>query len=89
MRENKAKIRAVTGIDKDSIGDCKKLINQDMIDANDLRHLNGIKCGIAVSENQFISTAYSLLRQMQNNNKDVWANDAIYSQKEEIIQHNN
>jgi len=88
IQKRNAKIRAITEINKDNIQDCEKLINKDMVMINDLRHLNGIKCGIAVSEDQFIATAL-LLDKIQNINKEnIWLNDAVYSRKKEVVQHN-
>jgi two-component system, OmpR family, sensor histidine kinase VicK len=44
-------IRLVTEITKDNIGYCRELIN--IVD--ELRHLEGIKCTIGVSENDYVS----------------------------------
>ncbi|HET7390269.1 MAG TPA: HAMP domain-containing sensor histidine kinase [Nitrososphaeraceae archaeon] len=52
IRKRGGKIRAFTEITKDNIRYCKELIK--LVD--ELRHLNGVKGGIAVSESEYMAT---------------------------------
>jgi two-component system sensor histidine kinase VicK len=52
IRKRGAKIRAFTEIKKDNIHYCKKLMK--LVD--ELRHLDGVKGGIAVSEREYMAT---------------------------------
>src|SRR6188472_1006341 len=52
IRKRGGKIRAFTEITKDNIHYCKKLMK--LVD--ELRHLNGVKGGIAVSESEYMAT---------------------------------
>ena len=52
IRKRGGKIRAFTEITKDNIHYCKELIK--LVD--ELRHLNGVKGGIAVSESEYMAT---------------------------------
>jgi nitrogen-specific signal transduction histidine kinase len=52
IRKRGGKIRAFTEITKDNIAYCKELIK--LVD--DLRHLNGVKGGLAVSESEYMAT---------------------------------
>ena len=52
LRERGGTIRAITDITSDNVQYCKKLI--DMVDA--LRHLDGLKGGIAVTESEYMAT---------------------------------
>ncbi|MFL6316023.1 MAG: ATP-binding protein [Nitrososphaeraceae archaeon] len=52
IRKRGAKIRAFTEITKDNINYCKELMK--LVD--ELRHLNGVKGGLAVSETEYMAT---------------------------------
>jgi two-component system, OmpR family, sensor histidine kinase VicK len=52
IRKKGGKIRAFTEITKDNIHYCKELMK--LVD--ELRHLNGVKGGIAVSESEYMAT---------------------------------
>ncbi len=52
IRKRGGRIRAFTEITKDNIAYCKELIK--LVD--DLRHLNGVKGGLAVSESEYMAT---------------------------------
>jgi signal transduction histidine kinase len=52
IRKRGGKIRAFTEITKDNIHHCKELMK--LVD--ELRHLNGVKGGIAVSESEYMAT---------------------------------
>ncbi|HZA06681.1 MAG TPA: HAMP domain-containing sensor histidine kinase, partial [Nitrososphaeraceae archaeon] len=52
IRKRGGKIRAFTEITKDNIHYCKELVK--LVD--ELRHLNGVKGGIAVSESEYMAT---------------------------------
>ena len=52
IRKRGGKIRAFTEITKDNIGYCKELIK--LVD--ELRHLSGVKGGLAVSETEYMAT---------------------------------
>src|SRR5919199_1067696 len=52
IRKRGGKIRAFTEITKDNVKHCKKLMN--LVD--ELRHLDGVKGGLAVSETEYMAT---------------------------------
>jgi hypothetical protein len=52
IRKRGGKIRAFTEITKDNIHHCEKLMK--LVD--ELRHLDGVKGGIAVSETEYMAT---------------------------------
>ncbi|HYZ96546.1 MAG TPA: hypothetical protein VE524_08115, partial [Nitrososphaeraceae archaeon] len=52
IRRRGGKIRAFTEITKDNIANCKELIK--LVD--ELRHLDGVKGGIAISETEYMAT---------------------------------
>ncbi len=54
IRERGGKIRAFTEITKENIHYCKELIRSQLVD--ELRHLEGMKGGIAVSESEYMAT---------------------------------
>jgi hypothetical protein len=54
IRNRGGKIRAFTEITKDNIHYCKELIRSQLVD--ELRHLEGMKGGIAVSETEYMAT---------------------------------
>jgi signal transduction histidine kinase len=74
IRKRGGKIRAFTEINKDNIHYCKELIK--IVD--ELRHLEGIKGGLAVSETEFMST--TLLQVAMP------LTEVIYSNIPEIVQ---
>ena len=47
------KIRCITGITPDNMGSCKELLNL----VTELRHLEGIKGGIAINQSEYIATS--------------------------------
>ena len=47
------KIRCITGITSDNIGSCKEILNL----VSELRHLEGIKGGIAINQSEYIATS--------------------------------
>jgi hypothetical protein len=53
-RNRGGKIRAFTEITRDNIHYCKELIRGQLVD--ELRHLEGMKGGIAVSESEYMAT---------------------------------
>jgi nitrogen-specific signal transduction histidine kinase len=54
IRNRGGKIRAFTEITRDNIHYCKELIRTQLVD--ELRHLEGMKGGIAVSESEYMAT---------------------------------
>lgn len=52
IRNRGGKIRAFTEITKENVGNCKDLIN--LVD--ELRHLDGVRGGVAVSESEYMAT---------------------------------
>jgi len=54
IRNRGGKIRAFTEITKENIHYCKELIRDQLVD--ELRHLEGMKGGIAVSETEYMAT---------------------------------
>ncbi len=68
-----AKIRCITEITKDNIQYCKKLI--DIV--SELRHLDGMKGGIAVNENEYMAT--TVLQESQP------LTEVIYSNVKEVV----
>ena len=86
MKRKKVKIRAITEIRKNNLSDCKKLY----VMVDDLRHLKGVECGIAVSEDQYMTAASSLLKQELSKMKNIkyQISEAVYSTREEVVRHN-
>ena len=68
------KIRFIVEITRDNIHYCKEL--RQYVD--ELRHLDGLKGAIAVSESEFVGT--SILREKQ------YLTQLLYSQEKEIVE---
>lgn len=73
LRRRGGKIRALTDITEDNIRQCKVLIN--LVD--ELRHLDGVRGGMAVNESEYMAT--TVLRRSKPPSK------AIYSNFEEFV----
>jgi signal transduction histidine kinase len=54
IRKRRGKIRALTEITKANVEYCKKLMNL----VNELRHMDGVKGGLAVSEKEYMATTH-------------------------------
>jgi signal transduction histidine kinase len=67
------KIRCITEITKDNIQYCKELLNI----VSELRHLDGLKGGIAINETEYMAT--TLLKEEQP------LTEVIYSNAEEVV----
>ena len=67
------KIRCITEITKDNIQYCKKLLDI----SSELRHLEGIKGGIAINESEYMAT--TILKEKQP------LTEVIYSNAEEVV----
>jgi signal transduction histidine kinase len=74
IRKRGGKIRAFTEINKDNLGYCKELLK--IVD--ELRHIEGIKGGIAISETEYMAT--TVLREAEP------LPQVIYSSVKEIIE---
>jgi two-component system, OmpR family, sensor histidine kinase VicK len=74
VRKRGCKIRAFTEITKDNIKYCKELMK--LVD--ELRHLNGVKGGLAVSETEYMAT--TVLEEAKP------LTQVIYSSVEEVVQ---
>jgi caspase domain-containing protein len=85
-----AKIRAITEITNDNIMDCRRLKEMGI----ELRHLNRVECGIAVSENQYMSATTTILKNiasgniLKDDNNPQLMDDAFYSERKEVVEHN-
>jgi hypothetical protein len=57
---------------------------------DELRHLNGVQGGIAVSEDQYMTATSSLLQQELSTMKNIESHmsEAVYSKREEVVKHN-
>ena len=71
------KIRCITEITKDNIQYCKELL--DIV--SELRHLDGLKGGIAINETEYMAT--TLLKEEQP------LTEVIYSNAEEVVSQGN
>ena len=67
------KIRCITEITKDNVQYCKQLLNI----VSELRHLDGLKGGIAINETEYMAT--TLLKEEQP------LTEVIYSNAEEVV----
>ena len=67
------KIRCITEITKDNIQYCKELLNI----VSELRHLDGLKGGIAINETEYMAT--TILKEEQP------LTEVIYSNAEEVV----
>jgi two-component system, OmpR family, sensor histidine kinase VicK len=74
IRRRGAKIRAFTEITKENIHYCKELIN--IVD--ELRHLDGVKGGMAVSESEYMAT--TILEESKP------LTEVIYSNEKEVVE---
>jgi nitrogen-specific signal transduction histidine kinase len=66
-------IRCITEVTPDNIGECKELLNL----VTELRHLDGMKCGIAINEIEYMAT--TVLK------KSKPLTEVIYSNAEEVV----
>lgn len=71
--ERGGKIRCITEITKNNIQYCKELLNI----VTDLRHLDGLKGGIAINESEYMAT--TVLQEEQP------LTEVIYSNVEEVV----
>ena len=74
IRKRGGKIRALTEITKENAHDCRKLI--DLVD--ELRHLDGVKGRITVSESEYLATTVS-----SEKNTPI---QAFYSKVKEVVE---
>ena len=74
IRRRGAKIRAFTEITKENIHYCKELINY----VDELRHLDGVKGGMAVSESEYMAT--TILEESKP------LTEVIYSNEKEVVE---
>jgi hypothetical protein len=86
IKQRGAYIRAITEITQDNLNYCKIL--KGMVD--ELRHLKGIKGGIAVSEDQYMTATSSLLQtDIASTEKiKIPMSEAVYSKRSEVVRHN-
>ncbi|WP_148685888.1 sensor histidine kinase [Candidatus Nitrosocosmicus hydrocola] len=73
-RERGVKIRFIVEVTKDNLQYCKELINC----VDELRHLDGLKGAMAVSESEFVAT--SVLKEKQ------YVTQFLYSNKKDIVE---
>ena len=76
IRRRGAKIRAFTEITKENISYCKEL----MTIVDELRHLDGVRGGMAVSESEYMAT--TILEESQP------LTEVIYSNAKEVVEQN-
>jgi hypothetical protein len=82
MKEKGIRIRVITEFTSDNIEFCLKMVRENMVD--EIRHLKHIRCGFAVSENQYM--AAFLPDSTQRNNSRFMTN-AIYSEENTMIEY--
>jgi hypothetical protein len=79
MMSNGAEIRVITSITKDNVHSCKELVTW----VNDIRHLNKVSFGLAVSENRFMTGILSPAIKEQ-----LKMSESLYGSNPDIVKHN-
>lgn len=82
MKERGIKIRVITEFTIDNIEYCLKMIRDDMIDG--IRHLKHIRCGFAVSDNQYMA---AFLSDDIQNNVSKFMTNVTYSDEKTTIEY--
>ena len=81
MTERGITIRVITESNKDNFESLSKMIQDGMVD--EIRVLNKVSCGIAVSENQYMA---ALSNKNLNDKSDNYLIKAIYHKEKEAIE---
>lgn len=82
MKERGVKIRVITELTQDNREYCLKMLKDNLLD--EIRCLKNIKCGFAVSENQYM--AAFIPDNAQNNSSNIMTN-AIFTNDKNIIKY--
>lgn len=82
MKERGVTIRVITEITENNVEFCIRMIKDGTVD--EIRHLKGVCCGIAVSENQYMA-AFLNNEYINNPNNRVFGT-AIYHTEREVIE---
>ena len=83
MKNREVKIRVITEITKENMKFCINLVENKMID--EIRHLTRVKCGMAVSENQYMTAFLSNPSNLKDNSRLM--NNVLYSKEKKLIEH--